>query len=48
MPRNNHLGLVMDDQEKEMLIEIAEKEDRTMSQVVRRAINEYYENHKNN
>lgn len=48
MVRNNHLGLVVSNQEKEMLIEIAEKEDRTMSQVVRRAITEYYENHKNN
>lgn len=48
MARNNHLGLVINEQEKAILIEIAEKEDRTMSQVVRRAINEYYENHKNN
>lgn len=48
MARNNHLGLVINEKEKAILIEIAEKEDRTMSQVVRRAISEYYENHKNN
>lgn len=48
MARNNHLGLVINDEEKAKIIEIAKNEDRTHSQVVRRAINEYYENHKNN
>lgn len=44
MARTNHLGLVINEQEKAILIEIAEKEDRTVSQVVRRAISEYYKN----
>lgn len=46
MARTIHVGFNVNQEEKEMLEELTEKEDRTAAHIMRRALNEYYKNHK--
>ena len=45
MARKIHIGLAVNETEKEMLDILAEQEERTASQIMRRALAEYFNNH---
>lgn len=48
MARTKQIGLFISDEENAKLNEISKQEDMSKSQIIRRAIKEYYEKHKNN
>jgi len=46
MARTIHVGLAVNAKEKDMLDHLAKKEERTASQIMRRALLDYYNRHK--